>query len=727
MISRSIPAIAFLLARPPHQRLWIIGGTILFGSIAFQPAQAQTSTNGINPGIAGNPGKPEAIIVTAFSNRPHLAGKINGGALGSRSELDTPFSVRSVNAAQLDAHQALDISAAFASDPSVILANSGVGAASGSSFKIRGLAIDNLNGYKLDGLAIPYWSIDLPVENFEQVQLLKGATAFMYGFGAPGGVVNFQLKHPLDIAHVSLEAGYRSDSLFRETLDTGGPVDAKGRFTYRLVLAHEQGDVFNNGYMRRDSMSFAADAKVTSNLHANVSLFYLNTEQDNMINTASAASTVTFLPTISGRTQLGAEGSQKANDMKVVTSGLVWDITSGWTNTLSYRYSQLDENFPGSLLTFLDDRGDYRSNAFFIEREWWYNQIQDISEGHFRTGPFSHDIVAGVSWENQSYDTDANATSNIVVSTGNIFSSTPTLGAHSAAAFYNPKLYKFIDYTQVAPFFSDTIGWRRWSLLGGFRYTAYHEHDYLPTGATSAVHDSNPITPVASISYKITSRTNVYFSYVKAMQAGGQAAATNVNFNQVFGPIQSSQYEVGIKTQQSRWSATAAAYRMDTGAAYTNSQNFYVQSGKSRYQGVEFSGGFQASRDLILSGGISYLDARYVQTSAAYVGHRLEGTPNLQASADAHYDFPFLRGLSFDVDFRYVGSLYDNAANTLLLPSYTTWDLGANYVTHIAGRRVTFRALTRNIGGSRYWITYGNLSVLPGDPRTVSLNARVDF
>ncbi|QEO18183.1 TonB-dependent siderophore receptor [Acetobacter vaccinii] len=669
----------------------------------------------------------ENVVVHSGGVGRALNAAVNDGALGRRSVFDTPFSVVSVGAAAIQARQATDINAVFAQDSSVTIANSGSGAASGASFKIRGLAVDSLNGYKVDGLAIPYWSIDLPVENFESIQMIKGASAFMYGFGAPGGVVNFEIKKPHDLSTLSLEAGYRSDAVFRQMIDAGGTLIDRERLRYRFSFSNEIGNLFNGGTMRRDGVTLAFDGKITSSLKWDASMFFMKTLQENMINTLSIASTVTSLPSVSGRTQLGARGSWKTNDMKVVTAGLTWEINQNWHSRLSYRYSVLDEDFPGTIMTMTNNQGDYHDNAFFIQRQWWYNQIQEVTEGHVDTGPFRHDIVAGVSWEHQLYDTDANATTNTVISTGNIFNDIPSLSGHTPADFYHPRLYHYIDYQQIAPFLSDTVTWHNWSLLAGFRYTWYSENDFSPTGARTASHRNTPITPVFALTYKVDPGLNVYFSYVQAMQSGGQAGSSNVNRNEVFAPMESSNYELGIKIARKKWSLTGALFRLDSGTGYTNAQNYYMQDGLARYQGVEINGAFAVTPRLTVSGGITYLSARYQKAASAIIGNHVEGTAPLQASAQLHYRVPRVEGLSLDAYFRYVDSMYDGAANTLSLPSYRVWDIGANYALPVGKHHLTFRGMIRNLGGQRYWTTYGNMAALPGDPRTVSLSARIDF
>jgi iron complex outermembrane receptor protein len=54
-------------------------------------------------------------------------------------------------------------------------------------------------------------------------------------------------------------------------------------------------------------------------------------------------------------------------------------------------------------------------------------------------------------------------------------------------------------------------------------------------------------------------------------------------------------------------------------------------------------------------------------------------------------------------------------------------NLGASYATRIGGYDVTFRAAIDNLLNRRYWEYQYADYVTPGDPRTLSLNARIDF
>src|SRR6202012_3147453 len=129
------------------------------------------------------------------------------------SLLDTPFSIDAVTADLMQNRQAIDINEAFAADAGVTpLSNGYTGESSGIA--VRGLPVDLLNGYKMDGLSIPSWGSDLPLEAFSQIELLKGPGGFMYGFGAPGGILDFVTKQPTATPYTSFTLGYTSNGVW---------------------------------------------------------------------------------------------------------------------------------------------------------------------------------------------------------------------------------------------------------------------------------------------------------------------------------------------------------------------------------------------------------------------------------------------------------------------------------------------------------------------------------
>ncbi|MHC3910251.1 hypothetical protein ACMZ4X_03497 [Achromobacter marplatensis] len=125
----------------------------------------------------------------------HLSTPVNTGALGNRSQFETPFSTTVVTAADIQERQVNKLGDVFALDASVS-DNSASYDAWASYLTVRGLPLDWQNSYRIDGKPFLSYVTTLPFEQFEQIDLLKGASGFMYGFGSPGGLVNYVTKKP---------------------------------------------------------------------------------------------------------------------------------------------------------------------------------------------------------------------------------------------------------------------------------------------------------------------------------------------------------------------------------------------------------------------------------------------------------------------------------------------------------------------------------------------------
>lgn len=64
-----------------------------------------------------------------------------------------------------------------------------------------------------------------------------------------------------------------------------------------------------------------------------------------------------------------------------------------------------------------------------------YHQVDAMTQGHFRTGPLRHDVIAGITWLRQMFDADAASGTTSAIEYGNIYSSRPVL---TNASDYNP-------------------------------------------------------------------------------------------------------------------------------------------------------------------------------------------------------------------------------------------------------------------------------------------------
>lgn len=715
-------------ARPPLRRVAAaarLAAVFGLGSLNALGAGAQEAAPATSGPAAAEPALPSVTVTAAADSPQHLEQRVSSGVLGSRSQLDTPFSTTVVDAEELADRQVNKLGDVFALDASVS-DNSDAYSAWSSYLTVRGLQLDWQNGFKIDGLPYIGYGITMPYDHFERVELLKGLSGFMYGFGTPGGVVNYVTKKPTDTPVRSIDVGFRSSGIWSEHVDLGGRFGPDQMFGYRFNATHEEGQARNAGSINRDTLSLALDARLTRDLTWTFETTYQKRRALGQLPSIYTASyTGTSLPaTISG-----ARGSLSGNDqhlytnLQLYTTGLRYQLAPDWTLSTTYSFSKASRSRNESTLYLTDAAGDYSDYRYDGTQSHQFAFWQTMAEGRVRTGPFTHQLVFGTSWQRQINRYSSTSVFQLL-GTGNLYQANPF--RYDSTNTYTQQRNGDID--QRSLFASDTIQLsERWSVLGGLRYTRYQQNNYDGSGAISSSYNRNGVvTPTVALMFKPLPSTTLYGSYVESLEQGGEAPLTTLNAGQMLGPLKSRQYEVGVKTEQARWSATAALFRIERGAEYTNSQNVYVQDGQSIYQGLELAGTTRLGTQWELGGSLMVLDSWYAKGSA-YDGNRVAGAPRVVAAARLGYRVPFVPGLRVGVDGKFTGSTQLRQANNLSVPGYMVFNLGASYTTRLSGYDVTLRAAVNNLADRRYWEFQYADYIKPGDPRSVSLNAKIDF
>ncbi|AMR82089.1 TonB-dependent siderophore receptor [Cupriavidus nantongensis] len=654
-----------------------------------------------------------------------LEKKASTGALGSRTQLDTPYSTTIVTGEDLAERQVAKLGDVFTMDASV--SDNGNGYNSWSSYlSVRGLQIDWQNGFKINGLPFIAYGITLPYEHMEQVELLKGLPGFMYGFATPGGIVNYVTKKPTDTFTASFELGYRAANVWSEHIDVGGRAGPDNMFGYRLNATHEEGTPYNARNIRRDSVSLGLDARLTKDLTWTFDSIYQDRRATGQMPSFSLWSYGdTALPgAVSGRILNFAGADQHLNtNLQLYSTGLRYQINPDWAVSTSYSFTKVNRSRNESTYNLLNQAGDYTDQRYDTAQNQQVGQWQAMLEGKFRTGPFGHQLVAGLSWQKQIDRYDNNGF-GAVIGTGNIFA--PNTNTYYSSTAFNK--VRNSDITQKSVFASDTVQLsERWSVLAGLRVTNFEQNGYVPV--TSSYSKNGVVTPTLALMFKPVPTATVYASYVEALEPGSIVPDGYTNARQLLSPIRSKQYEIGVKADQAKWSATAAAFRIERGAEYDSISGGVPtrrQDGTSIYQGLELAGVYRLGSQWEFGASAMYLDS-YYDNGVANSGNRVAGAPGFIMAGRVSYRVPFVPGLRVGVDGKYTGSTKLNAGNTLDAGGYTVFNLGASYSTRVAGKDLTLRAALNNVTNKRYWgFQYENY-IQPADPRSISLTAKIAY
>lgn len=648
----------------------------------------------------------DAIRVTA--ERTHTA----TGALGDRPVRDTPFAISVVGRDDLEKRQVVALGEAFLTDPSVVTQVSAY--ASGWSSPVRNRGIDlSYDSYRVNGLQVSSWGTEWPLEVMDQVELLKGPGGFMYGFGQPGGIVNYVTKKPTDTPTFAAQLGWREQGIVSGQIDIGGRGGNDDMFGYRFNAYQEKGETFNGGEVDRKVGAVSLDARLSDRLTWTFDGVFQQRDLGNESPQYYFIGLTTLPRPIAGDVDNSIDGTYYDTRSSLLSTGLDWQINSDWKASLNYGVTT-SWNDVNKVFAYIDDvNGDYNVNTYELGGRSEWKQAQAIVQGRFRTGPLSHQLVAGMSHQT-SLGWDRPYEWN-TIGRGNLYQR-PTL-RHDPVG--SRVLTRGSETVQQAVFVSDTVALGRdWSVLAGARYNDFHN---------KGAYHTYPVTPTYAVMYKPADAVTLYASYVESLEAGSRVGSDYINAGEVLDPTLSRQFEFGAKIETPRWNANAAAFRLERGATIdrlTGAGKQLVQDGVTLYEGVEVSGTVRLSDALTVGGGVTWLDPIYDRLSpdnAANQGNRASGAARWNGVVHADYSVPQIDGLSLYALARYYGDVYYNVENTLKLPDYTLFNAGIGYRMQANGHPVTWRAGVENLTNRTYWSNAG-----VGLPRSVAVSVRFD-
>lgn len=712
-------------------RLTLLAATALVPVFAA-PAMAQES--------------PQEIVVTAQAfNATKVMGEGDLGALGRKKAEDVPFTVRSYNEALILNQQPQTLGQVLENDPTV-RTSYGFGNAA-EQFVIRGFALygDDVGLNGLYGIA-PRQLI--APELFQSVQVLNGASAFLNG-AAPGGssiggAVNLQLKRAGADPLNRVTVGYTSDAHFGGSFDVSRRFGSDDAFGLRLNAAFRSGDVAINDEFRRTTVIGGAFDWHDDNTRLFLDLGYQKVEVKGMrpkvtIGTATIPTvpnananyaqpwTYTTLRDLFGVVRFEQDlgdnamvyvtgGARDGSEQGIYGSITVNDVTTGAANGNGLYVPRTDNNealqagLRVKLGTAMTQEINVGTSATWQVNRNAFDFLYGPGFAGFATNLYNAKVV------------------NIPASSfvgGNLVNPFP------------------ISRTRLlSTFASNTIGLAgdRILLTAGVRLQDIQtkSYNYYDGGSLTGTYRKSAITPVVGLVVKPVPGLSLFANRIEGLQQGPSAPIDLlvVNAGEVFAPIKSTQYEVGGKLRRGAFEAGISVFRIDLPVAYSvdagtgDGRVRFGLYGEQRNEGIEFTLNGEPVKGLRFIGGASVIDAKLRKTSnGVNQGNRAVGVPDWTANAGFEWDVP-TTGLTLTGRMVHTGKQAVNVANTLEIPEWTRFDLGARYVLVAADKPVTLRFGVDNVANKRYWASAFDVfsaSLLQGQPRTLKASASINF
>ncbi|WP_228258830.1 TonB-dependent receptor [Acinetobacter ihumii] len=249
--------------------------------VKLTPLQSKANQSGRSSLEASSGSVLPTITLEADNQNVPLKRVNTVGVLGNKSVIDTPYSITTKTAEEIETRQTNSLGKIFVGDPSIVTEVNSYSSGWSTPVSIRGLKLDETNGYKVNGYSVSAWGGEFPVELAQNVMALKGLSGLMYGFATPGGIINYQTKQPTEETLLSTKIGYRNAGILSASLDAGGRVGEDKQFGYRFNVVKEKGETYNGSDADNTATSLALDYRILPNLIWKGEIIYQDRHLDN--------------------------------------------------------------------------------------------------------------------------------------------------------------------------------------------------------------------------------------------------------------------------------------------------------------------------------------------------------------------------------------------------------------------------------------------------------------
>ncbi|OAI02814.1 TonB-dependent siderophore receptor [Methylomonas methanica] len=643
--------------------------------------------------------------------------------------METPISIQVVPKAVLADKQAMTLPDAVNGHVSGVLGRTGGGFLY-DNFIIRGLAGSGFGDAYRNGLFNRQDIYD--IANIEQIEVLKGPAAVLYGRIEPGGLVNYVTKKPRDTPYYSLQQQFGSYDQYRTLIDATGPINDDKTLLYRLNGSYTDNQSFrefvgNERFFVAPVVTWRPNEKFETNLELEYKHDRLNADYG--------------IPAVNGRpapipiTRTLKDGPQRQL-MESTLVGYDWTyrFNDDWKITQRYLFKDWSLSGP-TLYNYLGLQDDQRSLNRIAT-----TGVQDVMthsgnidlNGKFEFLGSKHNLLIGVDGfyaTTESHDADGPAPAIDIYN--------PIYGQVDFAALTNENAFFYRKESWVGAYIQDqiTLFDKLHILLGGRYDNVTTGEKFTPESLAAAKagrveKEDDAFSPRAGVLYQAQDWLSVYGSYTESFSANNGVSASGASFD----PQEGQQHEVGIKTQSQdkRFSSTLAFFHLTKSNLLTDDPNqadpqFQILAGKIRSKGIELDLAGQVTDQFHLLATYAYTQVNYIEEFSGLRGNRLENVPRHQGSLWGTWQFneAFKAGLGVVA----IGSRPGDSNNTFTLPGYARLDAMAAYTHRIGQHKLTAQLNINNLLDKEYYANTdgGSLGAIPGYPINVLGSLKYEF
>lgn len=649
-----------------------------------------------------------------------VTGSADGAAViasGTKTQggvLDAPQSVSVVTQESLRNRSALTSKDALDYVSSVV---AGQGEGRRDEFYIRGfysLRDTTLDGVRDDTL----YSRDLAT--VEQIEVIKGAAAALYGRGSAGGIINRVSKQPRARQETEITATLGSDNERRVSVDAGGALTEQ--LNARLIAVYDKGDSYRDvvEYSRK---LLAPSVKWT--LTPDTSLL-LQAEVQREDRTPDRG-----VPSLNGRpvdvdasTFYGEKYDYTTTDSDMGKAKLEHRFNDQLKLANTLQYSRTDLEGVNTRNRRVNANGTVSRQVTFFPQQ----QRNLINQTELTYTGNGHAVLVGLELSEQKRDV-------VTAQTGiafpvDLFAPQHVLPMPQLGALPVSLNNGFVAKTQ-ALYVQDQIDLApQWKALAGVRFDRFQQEQTNHLTNVFSERTDNKASPRAGLVYQPVDGQSWYVNVGRSFSPGGGDLlyTGNTALSQV-NPLQTDLQEVGYKQDWmgGRFFTTASLFRIEQRNQLTLDPTDpaglrQLQVGKQRNQGVELELQGTLWQGGRINAAYTYNDARIVASNDIPSGNRAEMTARHRASLwiDQAINQSWSAGLGVLLN----SDQFALSDNTVRLPGYGRVDAALTY----RHKQFDVRFKVNNIGDARFYESaINNVQIQPGAPRSASVTVSTRF
>jgi catecholate siderophore receptor len=601
------------------------------------------------------------------------------------------------------------------------------------------------------------------LSNTEQLDVVEGPAAVLYGRGSSGGLVNRITKKPTmeglegTVAVTGGSYGERrletdaSDSWLNNTL--GGRLTGAGEYT-----GSQRHYFYMNRYAFAPTLRWRPSEK--TDMYLQVERLRDERLPDRGIAAIDGPQGVVpignYYGYILGTPAAAAPHDYMHEGATDETFDLRHDFDNGWHAHEIFRHSGNVADWSTIYLSKLDNGGtiiagqssthahggaliesdaDAQSAANPVIARGQYNaktfqrNIFDQLEA-YRSGRFAgigHLLLVGAEYGRQTLDrTQFTGTAPAITLYNPVPNLAPTLATTPSVnnRFWGQTAGVYAqDLMQLAP---------QWKLMAGVRFDNYKQSlDQRLAGSPDLSRTDNKWSPRVGLLYQPKTWSTLYVSYSRNFDPSGEGLSLAAN-NAGLAPERTQNYEGGAKFSSfaDKLISTVAVYDLDRDNIKTTNPanpNQLILAGEQRTLGASLSFQGSVTPRWMVYGGYAYQDAKVVKSNASFQGVPFQGKrpydiPLHSGSIWSTYRFANGWGAGGGVYFNTDSFAYTD--NLVELPGYTRLDATVFYHR----RHMEFDGHLSNLTNTRYYdSSHSDLELFPGAPISGTVTARYRF